>query len=205
MDVEVLRTARSGRPRDAEREAAILAATRELVAETGYERLTIEAVASRAKASKATIYRRWPGKAELVVEALKCRPQSMPVMPDTGDLRSDMVQGILGFVADLTEHDAGLMVGLASAMRSDPQLAALVREQTVSCRRVAASAWLERAVARGQINPDADIDVVADLVPAVVFMRLLVTGEPVDEQFVDRLVDSVLLPLLVGRSAVVHV
>lgn len=205
MVPDVLRAARSGRPRDDEREAAILDAARAIVAETGYEKLTIEAVASRARASKATIYRRWPGKAELVAEALRCRPVALPVMPDTGDLRADMVQGILAFVADLTEHDAGLMVGLAVAIRSDPVLAAMMREQTVSCRRDAASAWLKRAVARGQISPAVDIDVVADLVPAVVFMRLLVTGEPVDEPFVGRLVDSVLLPLLVGDTAAVHV
>lgn len=205
MVTHVLARSRSGRPRDGEREAAILAATRELVAETGYERLTIEAVASRARASKATIYRRWPGKAELVAEALRCRPVALPVMPDTGDLREDMVQGILAFVADLTEHDAGLMIGLVTAMRRDPVLAAMIREQTVSCRRDAASAWLQRAVARGQISPAVDIDVVADLVPAVVFMRLLVTGEPVDEPFVGRLVDSVLLPLLIGGGAAVHV
>lgn len=205
MKVEICRSSRSGRPRDADREDAILTATRELLAEVGYERVTIEAVAGRAKASKATIYRRWPGKAQLVADALRCRPQAMPVMPDTGDLREDMVQGILTFVADLTEHDAALMVGLAGAMRTDPELAAMVRDQTVSCRRDAASAWLERAVARGQIVPDADIAVVADLVPAVVFMRLLVTGEPVDEPYVTRLVDSVLLPLLVGRSTVAHV
>ena len=84
-------------------------------------------------------------------------------------------------------------------------LAALVREQTVSCRRPAASAWLDRAVARGQIPTDADTDVVVDLVPAAVFMRLLVTGEPVDEPFVTRLVDSVLLPLRVGGRPAVHV
>ncbi|MHA3702410.1 TetR/AcrR family transcriptional regulator [Jatrophihabitans sp. YIM 134969] len=196
---------RTGRPRDAEREAAILTATRDLVAESGYERLTIEAVAARAKASKATIYRRWSGKAGLVAEALRCRPLAMSVMPDSGDLRTDMVQGILAFVADLTENDAGLMVGLASAMRSDPELAAMVREQTVSCRREAAAAWLQRAVARGDIEPGVDTDVVVDLVPAVVFMRLLVTGEPVDEPFVSRLVDSVLLPLLTGSRAVAHV
>ena len=111
MDVDVLRTARTGRPRDADREDAILAATRALVAEIGYERLTIEAVAARARASKATIYRRWPGKAELVAEALRCRPQATRVMPDTGDLREDVVQGILAFVTDLTEEDAGLLIG----------------------------------------------------------------------------------------------
>ena len=203
--VELLSGVRTGRPRDADREAAILDAARELVADLGYERLTIEAVASRAKASKATIYRRWPGKAELVAEALRCRPVALSVMPDTGDLRHDLLHGILAFVADLTERDAGLMIGLASAMRNDPVLAAMFREQTVSCRRDAASAWLQRAVARGQISPAADIDVVADIVPAVVFMRLLVTGEPVDEPFVARLVDSVLLPLLTGVSAVAHV
>jgi AcrR family transcriptional regulator len=202
--VEVLRSVR-GRPRDADREDAILAATRELLAETGYERLTIEAVATRARAGKATIYRRWPGKAQLVVEALRCRPQALPVMPDTGDLRADMIEGILSFVVDLTEHDAGLMIGLASSMRSDPELAALVREQTVSCRRDAASAWLERAAGRGQIDPDADIAVVVDLVPAVVFMRLLGTGEPVDREYVTRLVDTVLLPVLTGGHTVAHV
>ena len=198
-------TGRPGRPRDAEREDAILAATREVVAESGYERLTIEAVAARARASKATIYRRWSGKAALVGDALRCRPLAMPVMPDSGDLRTDMVEGILAFVADLSEQDADLVVGLVAAMRSDPDLAAMVREQTVSCRRTAASAWLHRAVARGQIHPDADTDVVADLVPAVVFMRLLVTGEPVDEPFVSHLVDSVLLPLLTGGRTPTHV
>lgn len=204
MDVDAIAPV-MGRPRDALREDAILTATRELVAEAGYERLTIEAVAARAKASKATIYRRFSGKAQLVAEAMRCRPVAMSVMPDTGNLRDDLIDGITAFAADLTEHHVGLLVGLTSAMRTDPELAALVRQQTVSCRRDAASAWLQRAIARGQISPVADIDVVADLVPAVVFMRLLVTGEPVDHGFVSRLVDAVLLPLFVGSSAPVSI
>lgn len=193
--------ARTGRPRDPERADAILQATRELLAEVGYERTTVEAVAARAKASKATVYRRWSDKAQLVAEALRCRPVATAVLPDTGDLREDLVQGISRFTDELTDEDAGLIAGLACAMRSDPTLAALLREQTVHCRRDAASAWLQRGVARGQIAPDVDIDSVVDLVPASVFMRLLVTGEPVDHDFVVRLVDGVLLPLLTcGRS-----
>ena len=105
------RSARGGRPRDDAREQAILDAAIDLVAEIGYDAMSIEAVAARAKSSKATIYRRWPGKAELVAEAMRRR--SEPVLedlPDTGSLRGDLLALVQRMFDSINGVDGGLHV-----------------------------------------------------------------------------------------------
>jgi len=110
---------RGGRPRDESREQAILDAAIDLLAEVGYEGMSIEAVAVRAKSSKATIYRRWPGKAELVADAMRRRSEPiLEDLPDTGSLRSDLLALALRMFDGMKGVDGGLMCGLAVAVRT---------------------------------------------------------------------------------------
>ncbi|MEV5827250.1 TetR/AcrR family transcriptional regulator [Spirillospora sp. NPDC052242] len=192
-------------PRGDVRTGAILAAALGLLAEVGYDRLTMEAVAARAQASKATLYRRWPGKAELVVDAVRAHggghegPGGDPLVPsDTGSLRGDLVAVLELMRANLEAQDAALILGLMTAMHRDAALAALVRGRLVDDKRAAFGTVVERAVRRGDLAGDVDTALFVEISSAMLFSRLFVTGEPLDDAFVRHLVDAVLIPLLTG-------
>ncbi len=187
---------RPGRPLDHSRDEAILTAALELVGEVGYDQTSMDAIAARAGVSKATIYRRWDSKAPLVVEAVRSRHHHTPVLVDTGDVRSDLLAGVRAMTASICHEDVELMAGLLVAMRSDPELADLLREQMLLGKQDASRAWTRRCIERGQLPPDADGDLFHEVAPAMVFMRLLISQQPCDEAFTVRIVDDVLLPLL---------
>jgi AcrR family transcriptional regulator len=190
------------RGRGEAREEAILLATLALLAEVGYDQMTMDAVAARARASKATIYRRWPGKAELVVTAVKRHAGSPTVTPpDTGSLRQDLLAVLEVMRAGLTGQDAALILGLMIAMRRDPELARTVRGQVVDDKREVFGAVIARAVDRGDLPATVDHALFVEISSAMLFSRLFVTGEPLDDAFIHHLVDAVLLPLLDHRSS----
>jgi AcrR family transcriptional regulator len=176
------------------REREILKVCAELLTEIGYERLTIDAVAARARASKATIYRRWPGKPALVAAAVRYSTDSEHyTLAYTGDLRADLLT-LLGDLRDNLIERGSLLAGMVSAMQRDPELAALMRADIKRCQSITA-ALLGRYAEEGAIrNPD--IDLVRQLATATVLTRLLFTGETVDDDVLTRLVDNVLIPLL---------
>ena len=176
------------------RERQILQVCAELLTEIGYERLTIDAVAARAHASKATIYRRWPGKPALVTAAVRYSTDAgRYTAVYTGDLRSDLLT-LLGDLRDNLSEKGSLLAGMVSAMQRDPELASLMRADIKRCQSVTA-ALLTRYADSGAIrNPD--IDLVRQLATATVLTRLLFTGETVDDDVLTRLVDHVLIPLL---------
>ncbi|GAA1863188.1 TetR/AcrR family transcriptional regulator [Asanoa iriomotensis] len=183
------------------REEAILAATLELLAEVGYDRIRMDAVAVRARASKATIYRRWPGKAELVVTAIQRRAgQSATEEPDPGNLRDDLLGRMRAMRASLTGQDAGLLLGLLTAMHHDDELAGVVRARMIDDKRRAFDPAIDRAVARGELPSGVDRALLAEVGSAMLFSRAFVTGEPLDDTFLTDLVDGVLLPLLHARA-----
>jgi AcrR family transcriptional regulator len=176
------------------REREILKVCADLLTEIGYERLTIDAVAARARASKATIYRRWPGKPALVAAAVRHSTDSERyTVAYTGDLRTDLLTLLADLRNNLSEKGS-LLAGMVSAMQRDPELASLMRADIKRCQSVTA-ALLTRYAEEGAIrNPDADL--VRQLATATVLTRLLFTGETVDDDVLTRLVDNVLIPLL---------
>lgn len=179
------------------REEAILRATLELLAEVGYDQLTIDGVAARAHCSKATIYRRWQGKPELVIAAVRrhSAPPPQPA-PGTGSLREDLLAALEAMRSSLAGQDTALLLGLMTAMRHDRELAAVVREQVVDNKREVFGAAVARAVARGELPAGADHTLLAEISSAMLLSRQLVTGQPLDAAFAQELVDDVLLPLL---------
>ena len=194
-----------GRPRDETRDAAILEATLRVLGEVGYDRLTIDAVAAAAKASKATVYRRWSGKAALVVDAmqtLKPKPLSGETeapcyWPDTGSLRGDLIAGVRNFVERLNADHGKLLAAVISAQMRDPELATAMREATYDDKRRSCRILADRAVARGELSSPAGADTFVEVLPAIMFNRLLITGEALDEAFVTHVVDNIALPLLI--------
>jgi AcrR family transcriptional regulator len=184
-----------------DRTAAILDATVLLVAEVGFDRLTMDAVAARARSSKATIYRRWPGKADLVAAALSRYGEHAPPVVDTGSLRGDLVEVLMRMRDALADLDGALVLGVISAMRSDAALADIVRGRLLTAKTAAVSEVVNRAITRKELPRNADAALAAEIAAAVVFTRLVVTGRPIDDDQAARLVDAVLLPVLTTPSA----
>ena len=184
------------RERDEQREEAILRAALELLAEIGYDQLTMDAVAARARCSKATIYRRWPGKAELVTTAVQRQAAVAHAAPDTGGLRSDLLEAVAAMRTSLVNQDAARIIGLMAAMRRDPALAEVVRDQVLASKREVFGAVVARAVTRGDLPATADHELLAEISSALLLSRLLVTGDPLDPAFEQHLVDTVLMPVL---------
>jgi AcrR family transcriptional regulator len=175
---------------------AILDAALQLIAEVGYDRLTMDAVASRAGASKATIYRRWQGKAELVIAALARHRADDGTVADTGSVRKDLVATLAGMRDSLAAQDGGLVLGLVNAIRDDAKLASIVRQQLVEAKRVVIADVVRRAIANGELPAGANHALAAEISSALVFSRLLITGEALDERELAHLVDVVLMPVL---------
>jgi AcrR family transcriptional regulator len=186
-----------GRPRDELREQAILDAAVELVAEVGYDCFSMDTLAARARASKATIYRRWSGKAEVVAEAVRRRAshEDVPV-PDTGSLREDLVAYLTASCDAMMDEDAALIAGVTRAMRLDPELAALMRTHVIESKHAVTAAMIERAVARGELPGRADAGLLNEVFTALVLNRLLLSDEPLDCAFVAHLVNDIAMPLL---------
>ncbi|MCI4065943.1 TetR/AcrR family transcriptional regulator [Micromonospora sp. R77] len=184
----------------ADRNPELMTTVIDLLREVGYDRMTIDAVAARARVSKATIYRHWPGKAELVAAALRHRHVAVHTPADTGSLRGDLIE-LLRTTAAICIADGDLMQALTFAMRSSPELAHLIRQQVMPAGQVGSVAVVVRAAARGEIPAEAgERHLFHDLAPAMVMSRLLAHGLPVDDAFLVQLVDQVLLPVLRYRS-----
>jgi AcrR family transcriptional regulator len=179
------------------REQAILDAALSLVMEVGYDRLSMDALAERAHAGKATIYRHWSGKAEVVVEAIRRRKcdAGVPAV-HTGSLRGDLVATLTCMNASMSTEDSALLVGVLSAMHKDHDLAELMRSQVIDARKDMLDEIIERAVSTGELDAATDAHVVNEVLSALFFNRLVISGEPIDDAFVAHVVDDVVLPLL---------
>lgn len=183
---------RPGRKRDSSRDSAILEAALDVLACTDYERMTTDMVAARSGVSKATMYRRWPSKARLVVEAVESLREHPAAVPsETGTLAGDLAS-LLDAPDDRASRKFKIMMGLLSAMRDDADLADAVQRQIVAPRIAAIRLAIEREKTRGAIRDDADLDMLAVVVAATISYRLIITGEPVDREFLASLVDKVL-------------
>jgi AcrR family transcriptional regulator len=183
-----------GRPRDPEVDRAILEATIELLAEEGFGGLSIEAVAARAGVGKTTVYRRWPSKIPLVVDVLTHlkSPLAAPI-PEDMDTRNALVRFLSEIVrAHGNQPTDRILAGLVGAMSQDPELAEAVRAGLVSSRRVVVCGLIERGIARAEIRPDVDVEVVADLLGGPILMRTLITGRPVTRRLAREIVTLVL-------------
>ncbi|MFL6117480.1 MAG: TetR/AcrR family transcriptional regulator [Catenulispora sp.] len=187
---------------DPERERAILTATLEVLAEAGYDALRLDTVAARAKASKATLYRHWPGKAELVVHAVQCYEQDdFAKHADTGSLRGDLIATLAGMRDMMSGPPGQLMTGLVAALQKDADLARVVRASMIEDKRHVSERMLDRAVARGELPPDTDPTIFPEVAPGIIFMRVFLSGDPVDEEFLAHLADDILIPLMTRRSS----
>jgi AcrR family transcriptional regulator len=186
----------TSRRRGEELYAAIFEATLAELAEAGYARLTMERVAARAGASKMSLYRRWPSRHELVIAALQHRDRAPDPVPDTGNLRDDMLV-FLRQAAVLLDGAVGEAVrGLMAESLLDPGTTASARADAFSARDQLVRAILDRAAARGEIQASAVTPQLAGLAPALVDHYFLTQGAPIPDDLLTGIVDDILLPLL---------
>ncbi|MGH8940484.1 MAG: TetR/AcrR family transcriptional regulator, partial [Actinomycetes bacterium] len=178
------------------RDAAICDAALELLAEVGYDRMSMDAVAARAQASKATIYRHWDNKCDMVLDALRSRVEEIGEPEDTGSLRGDLVAHLGVLAAQVAREDAELMAGVLRAMRTTPELGDCVRQHLVASKAAAMRVIVGRAVVRGELTAAADPDLAHEVASALWFQHALVVGGAVDDAFVAHVADDVLIPLL---------
>lgn len=188
----------------ADRDAAICDAALAVLLEVGYDRMSMDAVAARAHASKATIYRRWPGKQELVLDAVRARSNVMAVPEDTGSLRDDLVAAYRLAATGTAAEDVELLGGILRAMRSTPELADCVRGRLLESKCNVSRAIVARAVERGELPPGTDPLLLHEVASALWLHRVLVVGGPVDDVFIAHVVDDVLLPMLDRTSRSAH-
>jgi len=190
---------RGGRPRDPSRDCAIRGAILRLLGEVGYNALTMDAVAAEAGVGKATIYRRWRTKSDLVVDTINEMQQADFAVPDTGDLTEDLRVLLRALVTEVTGPTGSAALSLLSALPHQPALAEAFRGGPLAGWRSALGQVWERAEARGEVREGVAHTAVAQAASALVVQRWLLTGEPLDEAYVDDVLETVVVPL--ARSA----
>jgi AcrR family transcriptional regulator len=181
-----------GRPREARADRAILAAALDLMAERGVHELRMDDVAARAGVGKAAIYRRYRSKEALVADAVAALVSEITV-PDTGSTRADL----LALMRDAVEVYTGpvaarAMPSLVAAMSRNPGLAEAVRQGFLAGRRAALREVLGHGIERGDLRRDLDIGLALDVLGGPLFYRLLITGDPIDEQLAEGVTDLIL-------------
>jgi AcrR family transcriptional regulator len=181
-----------GRPRSLEADEAIRQATVDVFAEVGFEALTMEGVAARAGVGKNTLYRRSPNKLDLVVSAVRCYTDVGAAPPDTGSTRSDLQELVEDLVRIVTDTPMGRMLPILIAVRTRvPELDAAYCA-VVADKRARSATVVWRGIARGDLRPDVDVELVVDDLVSPVFYRFLVTHAPLDGAFCTAVVGSVL-------------
>jgi AcrR family transcriptional regulator len=182
------------------REAELLAVTLQLLQEHGYDRLSLEAVATTARASKATLYRRWPTKAELVLAAFVEGTRQVAVDPDTGTLRDDLLQMGQAICAHVSIHASTIRAVLVETSRS-AELNATMQQQFLGERKALMKRVLARAVDRGEIDASAVTDDLWDVLPGYLIYRSILTGQSPSSRTVRDLVDNLIIPSLTRHNA----
>ncbi|MDH6220488.1 TetR/AcrR family transcriptional regulator [Streptomyces pseudovenezuelae] len=193
---EVVATARRSRITP-EREAELYEAVLDLLREVGYDALTMDAVAARTRSSKATLYRQWGGKAELVVRAIKHTKPDHSEGIDTGSLRGDLHASIRLDDDCTIEKNSSLMRGVAMAMHNNPDLRRAFRAQLVEPEMTGFNLMIRRAIDRGEVRADCPaLEFVVHMMVGGFATKALLEDEPPSQAFLVSYIDAVVLPAL---------
>jgi len=186
-----------GRPRSEHARQAILRSTMNLLQDTGFDDLTIEAIATDAGVGKATVYRWWPNKGALVVDAFASRTESKLHFPDTGSVYRDVSFQMRRAVAIFRSPQGRIVAALLGAGQSDPELLEAFRARFLRPRRQEAYKTLLRGIDRGELPRGLDLDLVLDILYGAIYMRFLIRHDELSEHYVD----DVCRVILQGASA----
>jgi AcrR family transcriptional regulator len=192
------------RPRvEGDREQQILDATLVVLAEVGYDRLTMDAVATKAKASKATLYRRWNNKVSLVIEALHSTKDT-PELPDTGSLRDDLMGVFCGMGGLVDPNTVSTFASVLTAISRDADFADAFRREVIGPKIALSRQIWERARERGEVRADIDITLFEPALAGIVLHRVFIMGEQPDADLITRVIDQIILPAATRAPAPVQ-
>lgn len=189
-----------GRPRCGQTCDAIRDAALSLLEERGFLGLTVEEIASRAGASKATVYRWWSGKSALLVDAFFTRVSPQLGFEDTGSVRDDFVLQMTQLVKQMQGPNGKVLAALIAGAQMEEELAESVRTRWLNLRRAEGRKTVDRAITRGELPADIDLQLLFDLLYSPLYFRLLVRHQPLNEEFVVRIVDAVLSGLSLNSA-----
>jgi AcrR family transcriptional regulator len=181
---------RLGRPRSQQSRAAVLRATSELMREVGLRAMTTDDIAARSGASKATIYKWWPNKYAVAVEAFLSGMAVESADPDTGSAREDFRLALRGMVHFYTGENGRAYAQLVGEAQFDPKIGAELRDHLVGSRRELVRAIWDRGVARGELRADVDPEVAIDLIFGPAMYRLVAGHAPLDDTAAEAVVDA---------------
>jgi AcrR family transcriptional regulator len=190
------RTSRGGRPRDPSRDGVIRQAILSLLAEVGYGALTMDAVAAEAGVGKATIYRRWRTKEDLVADTIADISRAEVTPADTGSLESDLREMLHTIVGAVNGPTGAATQALLSTVPHNPALAAAFRDGPAGVWTQAFQQIFARAESRGELRPGLIGSVVGEAITAPIVQRWLINGQPVTDEFADEVLTQVVMPLL---------
>jgi len=183
-----------GRPRSAEVDRAIGEAALALLVEEGYGGMSVEGIANRAGVGKAAIYRRWSTKAEIVVDALRSHPFADIPLPDSGDVRADLLEMLTAQQEAFSGQDGPLMNALAAEKSRHPELRVAFEDAYIRDRRTHLHHIVSSAVERGDLPREADVELIVEAAPAILVHRLVVHAVPPTPDLPQRIVDLLLGP-----------
>lgn len=189
----------AGRPRSAEVDRAIGEAALALLVDEGYGGMSVEGIANRAGVGKAAIYRRWSTKAEVVVDALQCHAYAHIPLPDTGDVRADLLEVLTAQQQAFSGADGPLMAALAAEKSRHPELRAAFERAFVRDRRAHLHRLFASAVERGDLPPDTDVELLVEAAPSILVHRVTIHAEAPTPDLPQRIVDLLLGPAPTGR------
>ena len=181
-----------GRPRCPVTHQAILDCANTLLEEIGFSNMSIEGIAARAGVGKATIYRRWPNKASVVIDAFLAATSQEVAFPNTGSAREDIRRQMRSVVRVLNGPRGRTIATLIGVVQSDQELAEAFRTRFVAVRRGEAKAVVQRGIANGEFKPDMNLESVLDCLYGPLYFRLLIGHEKASANYADQLVDLVL-------------
>lgn len=194
---------RPGRPRSAKAQKAILEAAMELLLDQGLQAMNMDELAERAGVSKATIYRWWPSKELLALDALATEWEiaGTRAARDSGSLRGDLLAQLRPWLRKLNARPFGRVIaGLLAQAQTDPEFATLYRDHFVRPRRDATRPLLLRAIDRGEVATGTDLEVTLDLLYGPIYHRLLHGHAPLNDRFVQQVVDGVIAAISPDRT-----
>ncbi|MFB9327065.1 TetR/AcrR family transcriptional regulator [Paenibacillus aurantiacus] len=184
--------AKRGRPRNMDTHDAILTASYDLLLECGFDAVTVEKIAERAKVSKATIYKWWPNKAAVVMDGFLFAATARLPVPDTGSVRSDMLAHATNMARFTRSREGVVLLEIIGEGQVDASLAEAFRTRYIQPRRLEFRGILEKGQQRGELPASLDAALITDMIYGSIFYRLLVSGDPVDDAYVEQLVLHVL-------------
>jgi AcrR family transcriptional regulator len=183
---------RPGRPRSEKTRLAILEAAGDILLANGFAGATIEAIAARAGVSKVTIYKWWPSRGAVAIDAYFHRFLQTTVFPDSGDTVVDVTSQVLHLIEAFRGRAGEVMAELLGQAQFDPALSEVLRERWFAPRRAASTSVVRRGIERGEIRSDVTVSIVLDEIYGPVYLRLMTRSQPLSDEFARELVQNVL-------------